>query len=310
MNLALVAPFLQKKGVYGPPTATLDWCEVNHQFSPYIAEMANSFSNLFTVTLSVIGYLEATRQGLPARYSSGYAGVALVGIGSFFFHATLLFEAQLADELPMIYVASMSLFLLWDSEPGFGLAKRRTKGLIGLLALFDGVFTWSYMLNRNPLYHQLTFALLVLSTALRISYILKHTPARTLIPPHKKKSIISFFSTGAAIFALGFVVWNLDNIFCGVLTRWKVSVGWPAAFLLEGHSWWHVLTVGWVILLLWKGLNHFFFFLGPWDVLYVHWDPITLCAKDDPKHYEVYYRYWLPHVAKLKDTDTDAKRTS
>ena len=28
VNLATVAPFLQNEGVYGPVTATLDWCEV------------------------------------------------------------------------------------------------------------------------------------------------------------------------------------------------------------------------------------------------------------------------------------------
>jgi dihydroceramidase len=70
-------------------------------------------------------------------------GVGLVGIGSFFFHATLLFEAQLADELPMIYVGSMSLFLLFDNKPGFGLHSTRSKMLIVLLVLFDVLFTWS-----------------------------------------------------------------------------------------------------------------------------------------------------------------------
>jgi len=29
MNLTEVAPFLSRQGVYGPVTATLDWCEVS-----------------------------------------------------------------------------------------------------------------------------------------------------------------------------------------------------------------------------------------------------------------------------------------
>jgi dihydroceramidase len=39
---------------------------------------------------------------------------------------------------------------------------------------------------------------------------------------------------GAWLFVFGFVVWNLDNIFCTALTRQKVAIGWPSAFLLEG----------------------------------------------------------------------------
>jgi len=40
-------------------------------------------------------------------------------MGSFAFHASLLYEAQLADELPMVIVASYSLFILSDSRKGF-----------------------------------------------------------------------------------------------------------------------------------------------------------------------------------------------
>ncbi|KAH9486287.1 Alkaline ceramidase 3 [Psilocybe cubensis] len=252
LNLTTVAPLLQKTGVYGPVTATLDWCELNHQFSPYIAEMANTFSNLFTVGIALLGYVQAAREKLPVRYKLGYAGVGLVGIGSFLFHATLLFSAQLADELPMIYVGSMSLFLLFDSKPGFGLANARSQGLIAALVVFDAVFTLSYMLYRNPVYHQLVFATLVISTTLRITYILQYTSAATRIPPKKKSAIGHIFSTGAGLFAFGFFLWNLDNIFCGRLTVWKVGVGWPGAFLLEGHSWWHVLT----------GLGSYYMFIG------------------------------------------------
>ncbi|KAG6865763.1 hypothetical protein C0991_011960 [Blastosporella zonata] len=131
-----------KPGFYGPVTATLDWCEANYQFSHYIAEMANSFSNLLTIALAVFGALAATAQSLPTRYVAGYVGIGLVGIGSFAFHATLLFQAQLADELPMIYVGSMSLFLLFDNRPGYGVTAR-TRALIALLLIFDVLFTWS-----------------------------------------------------------------------------------------------------------------------------------------------------------------------
>ena len=132
--------------------------------------MANTFSNIFTITLALCGCSQAMKERLPLRFLLGYAvrlyrfclfipskishsinpkcmhllqGVGLVGIGSLFFHATLLFEAQLADELPMIYVGSMSLFLVFDSKPGFGLHSTRSKLLIVLLALFDVLFTWS-----------------------------------------------------------------------------------------------------------------------------------------------------------------------
>ncbi len=121
--------------------------------------MANSFSNLFTIALAACGYLEARRQNLPQRYLAGYIvrglfgcltssfqldqGVALVGIGSFAFHASLLYEAQLADELPMIYVGSMSLWLIFDDEPGFDLQRSRTKWMIFLLLAFDVLFTLS-----------------------------------------------------------------------------------------------------------------------------------------------------------------------
>ena len=64
--------------------------------------------------------------------------------------------------------------------------------------------------------------------------------------------------------ALGFFIWNIDNLLCFGLTDAKAAVGLPTAFLLEyvvaltfaqylsaspdssvpsrGHAWWHILT--------------------------------------------------------------------
>ncbi|KAF8899059.1 ceramidase [Infundibulicybe gibba] len=244
-------------GFYGPVTATLDWCEANYQFSYYVAEMANTFSNLFTVFLAVYGLVLVRRENLPTRCLVGNIGVGLVGVGSFAFHATLLFQAQLADELPMIYVGSMGLWLLFDTVPGFSLAHRRSQLITLAIAIFDVLFSWSYHPDYLPP---------------------KWSTFASRIPADKRATISQLFGTGAVLFASGFLIWNLDNIFCDTLTQWKVSIGWPAAFLLEGHSWWHVLT----------GAGAYFKFIGIQCTM--------LCVKDDHRKYTVGYEFGLPHV--------------
>ncbi|KAF5312906.1 hypothetical protein D9619_002617 [Psilocybe cf. subviscida] len=252
MNLATIVPWLQKTGAYGPVTSTLDWCEINHQFSPYIAEMANSVSNLFTIFLGVLGHLATRREAFPTRFSIGYLGIILVGVGSVLFHSTLLFEAQLADELPMIYVTAMNLFVLFDDVPGFGIEHTRSKVVVGTMLAFDAFFSWTYIVNRNPIYHQVVFASLLFVTAGRVTSLLRRPAAKKSIPDVKRAMIASTFTRGALVFAFAFFVWNLDNIFCGHITQWKLAVGWPAAFLLEGHSWWHIFT----------GLGSYYMFIG------------------------------------------------
>ncbi|KAF8738651.1 hypothetical protein AX14_010751 [Amanita brunnescens Koide BX004] len=275
--------WVQNQGFFGPVTATLDWCEANYQFSHYIAEMANSFSNLFTIALAACGYLEACRQDLPQRYLAGYIGLGLVGIGSFAFHATLLYEAQLADELPMIYVGSIGVWLIFDDQPGFDLQRSSTRWLIVLLIAFDVLFTLSYYVYRNPVYHQVVFASIIFIVGSRVTYTLKYSRASSGIPSETKVMIGKLFATGATLFACGFLIWNMDNIFCMSLTDVKRMLGWPAAFLLEGHSWWHILT----------GAGTYYMFSG---VQYV-----TICLKDSPDKYTVIYKYHLPHIIRRQD---------
>jgi dihydroceramidase len=89
---------------------------------------------------------------------------------------------------------------------------------------------------RNPVYHQVVFATLVFSIAFRITYLLKRSELRSRVPDKHKSTIGRFFAAGAGLFAFGFMIWNLDNIFCDTITRWKIQAGWPLAFLLEGKS--------------------------------------------------------------------------
>ena len=89
---------------------------------------------------------------------------------------------------------------------------------------------------RNPIYHQTVFASIILAVAARTTYVLQWSDKATTIPTKTKDSIATSFNKGLGLFLLGFFVWNIDNIFCQTLTKWKILVGWPAAFFLEGKS--------------------------------------------------------------------------
>ena len=89
---------------YGSITATLDWCEEN-LFTPiwFIAEFWNTISNAGMIALGVYGAYRGKKDGLNLSNILVFVSLAVVGLGSTLFHATLLFESQLADELPMLW---------------------------------------------------------------------------------------------------------------------------------------------------------------------------------------------------------------
>ncbi|KAH8835532.1 ceramidase [Flagelloscypha sp. PMI_526] len=268
-----------KDGYFSPVTSTLDWCEANYQFSHYIAEMANTMSNLFTIGLALYAARLTQNEGLPTRFVVGHLLIALVGLGSFLFHATLTYEAQMGDELPvgappfnstlpMIFSVTLSLWILFDSTKGFGNIVDNF-GLPLALFSFDGVFAWSY---------QAVFAILLFTFAGRITYILGFSSLSSLIPKSLVSTVGRIFGMGAGLFALGFLIWNLDNVFCDTITDWKVRVGWPTAFLLEGHAWWHILTA----------LGTYYMSIGAQFV--------ALAVKDDYRKYTLVHTKGLPFV--------------
>ena len=91
-------------------------------------------------------------------------------------------------------------------------------------------------LSRNPVYHQVVFGLLMFTNAFRTLQLLRYSDLAQRMSPAARKSIGRTFIVGAGTFAFGFLVWNLDNIFCSSITSWKKSLGWPAAFILEGED--------------------------------------------------------------------------
>jgi len=272
-----------RPGAWGPVTSTLDFCEANYQFSHYVAEMANTVSNLVTVGLGLCGLYSTW--DLPFRYTCGSLSIVAVGLGSMAFHAMLSHTAQLSDELPMVYAASIHLFILLDSERGANFkvrGNRKAQLLAYGLSLFDVVFTYTYWLYRNPVFHQVVFAIIMVSIISRGTWLLNYSEDSKRLNQETKKAIGNLYKWGAAVFILGFVIWNIDNVFCDALSGLKLFMNWPAAFLLEGHSWWHVFTAAGA------------YTMGNGTVY------LTLCIKDDPAKYQVgYIMGCIPYVRQI-----------
>ncbi|KAL9092292.1 MAG: hypothetical protein Q9165_004466 [Trypethelium subeluteriae] len=55
-------------------------------------------------------------------------------------------------------------------------------------------------------------------------------------------SMWTMIAYGLLVFLGGFAIWNLDNVYCSSLRKWRRQIGLPWGILLEGHGWWHLMT--------------------------------------------------------------------
>lgn len=111
-------------GHWGEKTATVNWCEPDYAYTPWIAEFGNAVSSFAIVGYGVWGVWSHLRLGvgevLEWRFPVAYSMFVVVGIGSFLFHATLLRTMQLLDELPMIWTNSVFVYsILQMEQPSF-----------------------------------------------------------------------------------------------------------------------------------------------------------------------------------------------
>lgn len=88
---------------------------------------------------------------------------------------------------------------------------------------------------RNPIFHQVVFAILMLMLVYRVETLIRHpNEGQSVLPPEKIVEIRKVLGFGSITFITGFIIWHLDNIFYTNITRWKLALGWPAAFLPRG----------------------------------------------------------------------------
>ncbi|HKO93053.1 MAG TPA: ceramidase [Polyangiaceae bacterium] len=215
-------------GFWGAPTSTVDWCEANYAHSRYICELFNTVSSLSMLVAGLLG-LCLHRRLLERRFLLGFASVALVGLGSIAFHASLRFELQMADELPMLYAVIVMVYILLENGP-----ERRFGAWFPLaLASHALLVTALAALTRGNLQFYLFHASFGSMEAFSLYAVYR------LQRGHPSARLRRLYRTGMSAYLLAIGLWFLDLKFCSLLSERLPALG---AFNPQLHAVWHVLV--------------------------------------------------------------------
>ncbi|CEP13290.1 hypothetical protein [Parasitella parasitica] len=189
-------------GYWGPVTSSVDWCEENYIHTHYIAEFWNTISSLAMVALGFLG-VALHHKALGWRLSASYLLIVVVGIGSVLFHATLQFEHQMWDEVPMVWCACQLLWVLLDEHGYQGI------GYTVAISLYCAFATYVTSVNKG------TTQFFMFQSSFGLN-----------------KRVTRLFHQGCKFLLLALGVWLFDSNLCFVFDH----VPNP-----QFHAWWHVL---------------------------------------------------------------------
>eukprot|EP00040_Diaphanoeca_grandis_P015193 m.77278 g.77278 ORF g.77278 m.77278 type:complete len:260 (-) comp24996_c0_seq1:119-898(-) len=99
---------------WGEVTSTIDWCEHNYTHTEWIAEFWNTLSSFCIILSGAFNMYQSIRFGYEWRMLLMSLSIFIIGFGSVLFHATLKYEMQLLDELPMIYFMFIWMFTWFE----------------------------------------------------------------------------------------------------------------------------------------------------------------------------------------------------
>jgi dihydroceramidase len=221
--------------------------------------------------LAYKGISNCLREGHDTVFLISYLGYLVVGTGSFFFHSTLKYQWQLVDELSMIYTTCIAIYASMTRTKSATSYYAVTMGLsLTALAL---TITAYYHYVEDPVFHQISYALLTAALLFRSVYIMEAgIRPRFREAREAKKALLAnaangsgngdavisaeelarqnardaeiirtmwiMIPTGLSIFLGGFGIWGLDRVYCSQFRAWRREIGLPWGILLEGHGWW------------------------------------------------------------------------
>jgi len=217
-------------GYWGDTTSTLDWCESNYEVNWYIAEFWNTITNLSMILPPLWGIKRELQRGLEIRFVIGFIALLSVGVGSTMFHMTLKYSMQLLDEIPMVWSSCVFIYLqhMVDSKKG-----ETSWKMVGMLLAYAVSFTVIYLTWSYPIIHETMYGILVVYMIYQAVGILR---------TQYNSSSFKLFIIATLMYGTGFLLWNLENEFCGIVRSVRSGLPSPLAPLTQLHGWWHLLA--------------------------------------------------------------------
>jgi dihydroceramidase len=198
-------------GYWSPPSGDFNWCEVDYVFTPYVSELWNSATSLFLLVGPALAWKRATSWEVRLNLFL----LAIIGVGSTLFHATLQYEHQLLDEVPMLCYIVHTVAILARQDMSCPLWVK-----MGSLALCVLLFTTP----RDATVHEIGRMVLVLCFSSCFVWL-----ASSLAPICAQLDA-GFANNGPSSFAytrlgqwasfvllLAVFAWLSDNLACGAL---------------------------------------------------------------------------------------------
>jgi dihydroceramidase len=114
----------------------------------------------------------------------------------------------------MVYAAMQALYCVTaEGKP--------TTPTLKLGCAFVPLFiTVTYLLFPNPVYHQIAYAAITLTIVWKQYTLGKAIPRQSSL----QRDALYLLKSGAVLEIMGFVIWNLDNLFCEGVTAWRTRV--------------------------------------------------------------------------------------
>lgn len=214
------------KGVWGEPDGEFNWCELDYQLTELIAEPTNTATGIVYILVGVCAWWwHCGHFQLETRMLLNLTVVAMIGVGTVLFHATLRYPMQLLDEIPIYYLILLGAWGFYERGPEPVCSACLPASLVAWAALVTCVLQATA--QHDPV-HQVFRGLMTCSFSVCFVYIF-WAGARAA---RDNLLMSSLWHNAFLAFLVAIVSWIADNTACDALQslRWYPNL----------HAWgWH-----------------------------------------------------------------------